>query len=258
MMSSSLTRFAKSLVKGRSTGLWADVDVGEVVSVLVPLHVQSPRRVKELLNAYAMAYRIAQRRIANGHLEGDLTERTAELAKLVCLQLEFPTFATDLPTEPRLPEFVLLIDGGQTQQPPYVTQEVWERARAYAAGRAQLDVVLAGDTDGTGHDVADGETAETPEQQVVQAQGHLLLRYLQRTRRIPSPEADLIFMEGTGFAFGLPTALATRLRADATDGAVDRVVSAIRPLPAEQQLAALRLLALHVKEALPALKARTR
>lgn len=103
MLPSNLSRFAESLVKDLP-GLWSELNPGEVVSVLVPLHVQSPRRVKELLNAYAMAYRFAERRIADHHLDGDIRSRASELAKLVCLQLEFPLFAADLANEPSLPE----------------------------------------------------------------------------------------------------------------------------------------------------------
>ena len=66
MMPSSLSRFAESLVKDRTDGLWREVNAGEVVSVLVPMHVQSPRRVKELLDTYAMAYRITERTICSG------------------------------------------------------------------------------------------------------------------------------------------------------------------------------------------------
>ncbi len=251
MMSSSLARFAESLVNGKK-GLWSEINAGEVVSVLVPLHVQSPRRVKELLNAFAMAYRIAERRIADHHLDGDLKQRAAELAKLVCLQLEFPVFANDLPNEPRFPELVLdLADNPETDCLAGIAEDVWERAISYAAGRVQLDVVLAGDSDGLGHDLGDSNLPATPEQQVVAAQGHLLLRYLQKTRRIPGPDADLIFMESPGFAFGLPAALATRLKEDATEGAVSHVTAAIAPLPPNQQLAALQLLGSHVREALP-------
>ncbi len=253
MMPSSLTRFAQALVKDRTAGLWADLDAGEVVSVLVPLHVQSPRRVKELLNAYAMTYRIAERRIADGHLEGELRSRAAELAKLVCLQLEFPMFASDLPNEPRLPQFILRLEADQEAvRPPDVTQEVWDRAKAYSQNKVQLDVVIAGSGERITPPGTETSEAEADAQaEVVTAHGHLLIRYLQKTSRIPGPEADLIFLEGVGSAFGLPTALAIRLKAAATEGRMPDVKNLISPLPPDQQLAALQLLAVHVREALP-------
>ncbi len=252
MMPSSLSRFAESLVKDRTDGLWREVNAGEVVSVLVPMHVQSPRRVKELLNAYAMAYRITERRIADHHLDGDLRERAAELAKLVCLQLEFPSFANDLPNEPRLPQFVLqLAETPGTECPKDVSDETWRRAQAYAKSNVQLDIIMTDQDDGLALDTSNGEPSETAERRLVAAQGHLLLQYLRKTRRVPGPEADLVFMEGPGFAFGLATALATRLKLAATEGAFDQVTSALAPLPPNQQKAALQLLGLHVKEALP-------
>ncbi len=247
MKASSLTKFAQDLVKDRKVGLWSEVNTGEVVSVLVPLHVQSPRRVKELLNAYAMAYRIAERRIADHHLDGDLRGRSAELAKLVCLQMEFPSFANDLPNEPRLPQFVLsLLTNPDVVPPSDVTDEVWERAQSYALGTEQLDVVIA---TSEGEEGADDQEDLT--RQIIAAQGPLLVRYLQKTRRVPGPQEDLVFMEGPGFAFGLPTALASRLKLAATEGRVTDIVAALQPLDIEQQLAGLRLLAMHVQEALP-------
>ena len=144
VLPSSLARFAQELVRDRGTGVWAEVDPAQVVSVLVPLHVQSPRRVKELLNAFAMTYRVAERRVRDGRLDGELAARAPELAKLVCLQLEFPVFAADLRNEFRLPELVLSrFEDPDAKRPRDVSPEVWHRSGAYAAGRIELDVVIA-------------------------------------------------------------------------------------------------------------------
>jgi hypothetical protein len=252
MLPSSLSRFAEGLVKDLP-GLWTEVNPGEVVSVLVPLHVQSPRRVKELLNAYAMAYRFAERRIADHHLDGDIRGRAAELAKLVCLQMEFPLFAADLANEPSLPALVLLLaEDPLSEKPGHVTDEVWTRVRRYAAGEVALDVLIAsGDGAVSGDDAHDDGSAS---RSIISSQGQLLVRYLQKTRRIAGPGADLVFMEGVGSALGLPTALAVRLRAAATEGRVDDVVAAIRPLPEDQQVAAMHLLGLNAREALPGIE----
>lgn len=250
MMASSLARFAQTLVEDRTQGVWAEVDASEVVSVLIPLHVQSPRRVKELLNAYAMAYRVAERRVSAGLMDTDLRSRAAELAKLVCLQLEFPVFASDLRNEPRLPELVLNLFGAPDAKPPSgIADEVWRRAQAYARGSVELDVIMAAPDQQDGVVAVGEETAVFPE--LAKVQGDLLIRYLQKTRRIAGPFADLVFLEGLGFAFGLPTSLAVRLKAAATEGRTADATKEIEQLPDDQALKAVQLLSLCVRESLP-------
>jgi KAP-like P-loop domain-containing protein len=57
-----LSRYALDLIEKRQ-GVWAKVaNRAELVSVLVPTHVTSPRRVKALLNAFSLLYRLALRR----------------------------------------------------------------------------------------------------------------------------------------------------------------------------------------------------
>jgi Cdc6-like AAA superfamily ATPase len=59
MRSPALSRYALGLITGRP-GVWKRVpDLPELVSVLIPTHVVSPRRVKVLLNRFAIAYRLA-------------------------------------------------------------------------------------------------------------------------------------------------------------------------------------------------------
>jgi hypothetical protein len=65
--------------------MWGEVDVDLIVSILVPSHVRSPRRVKALLNAFALTYRLAQLRQASGLLETDVAARADEIARLVCV-----------------------------------------------------------------------------------------------------------------------------------------------------------------------------
>lgn len=249
----SLTRFAIELVADRKTGIWSRIDVEEVVSVLVPAHVRSPRRIKELLNAFAMAYRLAERRIENHLLGTDLRSRAPELAKLVCLQMEFPVFANELPDEPRLPELVMRLVRGDEAPLPGVTEEVMERANAYAQHRVSLDAVIAKLPDDAER-TSDEQDAETPRQKVNSAQGQLLLRYLQRTEHISGPRADLIFYQDLGYAFGLPGALAERLEEAATGNRIDEVKRELDSLDSGEQISALRLLAQRVRDALPGLE----
>jgi hypothetical protein len=255
--SGSLTRFAIELVSKRTSGLWTQIDLDEVVSVLVPAHVQSPRRIKELLNAYAMAYRLAERRIASHFLSINLRNRASELAKLVCLQMEFPVFANELPDEPRLPQLVLelFLHPEQSSRPPGVTEEIWQRALSYANREVVLDALIAESPKGAdeaevgvGGDAVDDRSEG---QQVSRVQGQLLMRYLQRTELIDGPKADLIFFEDLGHAFGLPGTLAERLQQAGIGNRPDEVARILQTLEPAFQLAALRLLAQGVREAQP-------
>lgn len=144
-----LSRFALELVEQKG-GVWEEVDRPRVVSVLIPTHVRSPRRVKVLLNNFVLTYRLAQQRAQAGMLDQNLPERAPELAKLVCLRTEFPLFAADLALDARLPELVLQIHGGEiTKRPPGISDLVWERAMLYARGQLPLDTLLVNRDDAT-------------------------------------------------------------------------------------------------------------
>lgn len=87
LKSRRLTDFALELVRDRD-GVWQRVEnLPEAVSVLIPTHVTSPRRVKVLLNSFALTYRLAERRAREGVLDSHLPARAGEMAKLVCLRL---------------------------------------------------------------------------------------------------------------------------------------------------------------------------
>lgn len=47
-------------------GVWKEIDRPQVISVLIPTHVRSPRRVKRLLNAFVLNQRLARRRAEAG------------------------------------------------------------------------------------------------------------------------------------------------------------------------------------------------
>ena len=152
-----LSNFALDLVKERP-GLWQRIsDLGEMVSVLVPTHVTSPRRVKVLLNSFALAYRLAERREADEFLAG-VSDRASELAVLVCLRCEFPLFAADLIFDPRLPGFVRAL-ADEEELPNSVRTEVQDRARDYLEGRLSVAELLVGA--GSGRRDRGGKTARS-------------------------------------------------------------------------------------------------
>ncbi|MFE4415495.1 P-loop NTPase fold protein [Streptomyces sp. NPDC056821] len=238
-----VTTFAAGLVRGRR-GVWAAIDINLVVSVLVPSHVRSPRRVKALLNTFALTYRLAQRRAADGLLETDPTSRAEEIAKLVCLRMEFPLFARDLLLDHRLCEFVLSLEANpRAELDMYVREEVKETARRYANLDAAVDQHLSDPQD---PDEDEEETAADVRKQ----HGQQLLAYLKRTRKVPGPSRDLIFMETSGSVFGLPAAAAETLEQQAQNAELDEVLSAVGSLPAEERSAALALLVQQARDAI--------
>ena len=143
-----LTAYALELTEDRA-GVWQEIDREQVVSVLIPTHVTSPRRVKVLLNSFALSYRLARRRAAEGVIAGNLAERAPELAKLVCLRTEFPLFASDLPTDPRLTELVRdFAEDPDGDFPQGVPIELVDLARRYARGQLFVDDLLLGQSAG--------------------------------------------------------------------------------------------------------------
>ncbi|MEV6758227.1 P-loop NTPase fold protein [Streptomyces sp. NPDC051214] len=241
-----VTNFAADLVRGRG-GLWAAMDVNLVVSVLVPSHVRSPRRVKALLNTFALTYRLAQRRAADGLLEMDPTMRVAEIAKLVCLRVEFPLFARDLLLDHRLCEYVLALGANPPADlGPHVSEQVRLAARRYASLDADVDQRLS-DPENPDEDEED-EEGTSPTVRMHHAQQ--LVAYLKKTRNVPGPAKDLIFMETSGSVFGLPATVAETLEQQAQNAEVDEVLASISGLSADERAAALALLTQQARDAI--------
>lgn len=189
-----LTRFARELVEAKTDGLWADLAAGDggrlrdqLVYVLVPSHVRSPRRVKVLLNNFATDYRIAESRGI------DARANAAGIAKLTALRTEFPLFTPDLIAEPRLPSLLLTPPSDATGR----LKELLERHRLPSvsskdgADLTETDVLLA--------DPANPEQVD----ELKLLQRTLLRRYLVRTSQIPDPSRDLLYLERAGASVDL-------------------------------------------------------
>jgi hypothetical protein len=150
-----LVGFALALVEGRE-GIWTEVDLDEVLPILLPTHIDSPRRVKVLLNAFALTYGVAKRRDLGGTLRG----RASELAKLVCLRVEFPLFAADLAIDDRLTAAVLAaaieIEAGRdpaaSAELAALPIEIRRRAVGFARGDLLAAQLLSEDPDRHGLD----------------------------------------------------------------------------------------------------------
>ena len=150
--SDALYQYARGATRDRP-GVWEtlreDADrYREVINVLIPSHVTSPRQVDLLLNAFVLTWRLLLQR----EPQFDVS-RMAEVAKLVCLRSEFPLFAADLHVDPELPRRVL--EAAHDDDRSRIETQQEDRARAYAQGRlpvtaAPLEAGQPGDGAGTG------------------------------------------------------------------------------------------------------------
>lgn len=241
-----LSTFATRLVESAG-GVWSELeDAQRVVTVLVPTHVTSPRRVKALLNAYSLAYRMLKRRCARDAVQGTPQERVFELAKLVCLRIEFPLFAADLPLHQDLPTFVLELSKGKSADdlPKRVSKRVKDVAAAYARGERPTDVMLAKQ-----QSVMVYPWLRDPDDNAQQSRTNELISYLQKVAYYPDPRADLIHLEGKGVPHGLDPAVADTLDAYAANQEVDRARSALENLSPDERTKALQFLGSRLRTA---------
>jgi len=256
----ALSRFALKLVKDQA-GVWSRVEnLDEVIPVLIPTHVVSPRRVKVLLNRFALAYRLAERRVVEGHLQSSLPERATELAKLVCLQCEFPLFAEDLSLDARLPKLVRLV-ADKEEMPPAVPAHIADTARAYAEGRRSVAELLVDarpeadwdarprDQDEDHEPVEDGDNnaarADEPGDEdsrdtsrataVAREHAQQLVAYLRKTQHVTGPARDLLYLESAGAERHVDAELADQLERASIDNDRDEVLRLVTTAPDDDQ-----------------------
>lgn len=250
LLHASVTQYALELVDGLP-GVWTDLGdrLALTISILVPSHVRSPRRVKNLLNAFVLSYRLAEARHKDGRLQGDMLSRSDEIARMVCLRIEFPLFARDLVLDARLPQYVLRLYKGEPnadvwQDHPHATEQVRELARGFAGLNIPVATMLSEqppEDDDADEDDEDSDGASTVSDGVEQAgkegdrdvgrqHGRQLLDYLSRTRSVDGPARDLLFMQSTGSAVGLDGQLAERLEEDAANGSLQSLLTTVRAL----------------------------
>jgi hypothetical protein len=275
LRSRRLTNYALELVGGRN-GVWADpdVDVEEVVSVLLPTHVNSPRRVKVLLNGFVLSYGVARERAGRDSISA-LSGRAAELAKLVCLRAEFPLFAQELSLDDRLCEAVLrAARAREADVDPEgilgdLPLDVRRRAISFAAGQLPVSQLLTGvsaprgvayeigaegrradrEDEGDDTEVDPDEEGEpglgrevAKEATVQQRYSVQLVRYLEKTEFVDGPRRDLVHLESAGAVWGLDPQLADDLERDALDNRPEAVVARLADLPDADYLNALLML----------------
>ena len=211
--SPTLTRLARALVAGRG-GVWADpvLPVDDVVSLLIPSHVGSPRRVKILLNNYVLLAGTAK-----GRREGLALDdgEYRQLAKATALRTEFPLFFRDVEAHPGLVRATTeSILGNDDVLADYAYDvELVDLAMAYASGLAKVDVTLipVGGQDGT-------ESRRATDQ---------LREYLRRSSLIRLNESAVVYLTAPGSSVGLEPTVARKLEAHLLDGNVAAAISVL-------------------------------
>ncbi|WP_169165056.1 P-loop NTPase fold protein [Cellulomonas taurus] len=234
----TLTKFARDLVTGQG-GVWAELRAAqpdnklflEVVYLLVPVHVRSPRRVKVLLNHYATTVRTAQSRGL------DWLPRASEIAMYTVLQVEFPRLAADLATAPMLLAHLrgAPVPAGAERLAHLVNQYV-SAETAEPAGP-----MLDSEND------EDGSAKEA--NRVLNAQ---LRSYLAKAaaQGIDDPRPDLFYMQSAGFEHGITDPEVGHVIDVAADLSPDEVLEALDGQPASVLTTAAHLLAQQAEDEL--------
>lgn len=201
-------KYATDLVtKKTENGVWAQLrgeDQGrlnEVLSILSPPHLTSPRRTKVILNDFAINARIAE------SYEVAWVERAQEIAVLTVLQTEFPLFYADLEHYPNL---LTHVSGRAVNAPGEHLQPLLEK---YLHEGAAPEKVLA---------EGDEETRTALRRQ--------LGRFLEKLNdmHVPLPGADLIQL-GAG-----------KQMLEFSDPSIFAAVEAATEVPRAETLATLR------------------
>lgn len=240
LQTKSITRYAAELIEERE-GLWRRVNARAVASILVPAHVRSPRRVKHLLNSFVLAFRLAEARAAAGQLDLDVAANAEALARVVCLQVEFPLFARDMVADPDLPSHVLGVHSKKEEywtDHPGVSELVKKIATSYALNQRAAAAVVAAEDD---------QSDEV--EQVEKSHTDQLLGYLERTNNVQGPYRDLLFLESSGARTTLPTASAMELETAAQNGSLTEVRRVLATFDEDQKVASLDYLAAGIRDA---------
>jgi hypothetical protein len=258
LLPSRLVDFAGALVAGVG-GVWAQLDaLDSVLSVLIPVHVRSPRRVKVLLNRFAMSYAVAKKRSEAGTLDANLTDRATELAKLVCIRAEFPLFAAELERDARIVDVIAVCLQRDEDEDPGPANErlsgfepgLRARAEEVARGTFAVDQLLSKDEEQRPEDELaenDGETTPEDGETVRHAHAAQLVDYLRQTQLVPGPRQDLVDLESIGATFGANAGFAMDLESAALANQTRRVLELITLADEDERPRGLLVLAALVK-----------
>lgn len=248
-----LTEFVFRLLQNQG-GIWADpnLDLEELIPILIPSHVRSPRRAKVLLNAFALALRLARTRYRlNSDEAVDPAGQESALAKLVVLRTEFPLFADELPEHPALVEamtnyLVTLEDEADSpaeegESGPDAILDKFPEAVAklvkeFAENHRSVEQLIPSASESTSHEAA----VSIKDLQAQRSEE--LMRYLTSTVDTPHPDRNLIFGTVIGRLYDLDGETAMAIESGALDGRRREVEQVFLELNPGQQVAAIKLL----------------
>lgn len=198
-----LSRFAREQVAQKPHGVWKELrDAGlldDVVYALIPAHVRSPRRVKVLLNNFAVNARIAQSRGI------EWPGRAEEIAKLTVLQTEYSALADDLHIEPRLPRLLLEPSSAEAQGPrakPLVVRHTLKESSTTSGVPGRDPTAFIDEVPGK-PSLGDEQARLARHAEMRNRQRQELRRYLERVVNIEGPHRDLLYLEAAGEAVDL-------------------------------------------------------
>lgn len=243
LRSRRLSRFARDQVGVKKAGIWKELRdnrlLDDVVYALVPAHVRSPRRIKVLLNNFAINARIAQARGVAW------PSRAEEMAKLTVLQTEYPALADDLHIEPRLPWLLLEPNSGEAKgerAKPLVSRHSVDMPDT-VDDIAPQDATAFIDEDVPEPAPKDPKTPNARHEEMRNRQRRELRRYLERTVDIDGPHRDLLYLEAAGEAVDLQDpALGDKIE-DLAPDKPEEVAGLLAGTETSERLGAARLLA---------------
>jgi hypothetical protein len=244
LRSRDMTDFVEEQVKGRP-GVWMVLrDKGEhqaAIGALSPTHVTSPRRAKVLLNSFVIAHRLATLKVDEKEMRS-LDGRRAALARLVSLRTEFPLFAAELDTYPRLIDAVLARSRGEDEHPLHdKAPRTWSRAGKFLDGSLPVAPLLLRPRD-RGQEDGDATSQEEIDQ-VAEQQRKNMVAYLERVETLPAISPDLIFLHSAaGAGTRLEPEIADQLETAARDGAPEEVAEVLDELDESTALDVVRVL----------------
>jgi hypothetical protein len=174
-------------------------------------------------------------------LDADTVAHTDELARLVCLQVEFPLFYRDLVGDTELITYVLAlaekkkVPNGFWKSFPLASERTQQVALEYSRAERAVDTLLAEPDDGQG-------IGEDDVEDVQKTQGQQLLDYLGRTRRIQGPIRSLVYLQTSGSVFDLKSEAAELIERAAQDGSIATLRRVVSDLSEEDKKHVLELL----------------
>lgn len=242
----ALSSFAHGLVDERKAGLWHELQTADptgrlfddVIYILVPAHVSSPRRVKVLLNNFATNARIAEAR----HI--DWVARARELAVLTALETEFPTVANAII---QFPQVLSYIRGDKPETDPELSTERRDILESFRTESVAGDILRDRDR-ANGDPIVTNEEKQSDDRRETRAKAELarqLRQYLAKLKVVSGlndPRPDLLYLRVIGYEDGITDPDLGEMLDMAPDREPDAVMTAFAGQPADIRTAAVKLL----------------